>query len=301
MFPLESTEIGAMKQIMLSDHTGDQKLQAKQQREDDYAARMAAYRLDVDRKRQSIEEAKERMRDTWRDRRILVLVISALQAAWRSLFGWPSEPEMQEQTREEHIWSAGGDGETKVAEFLARQLDDAWTLVSGYRNGRGEIDQILIGPTGLFTIEVKNINGTLTIDGDHWISDKYDRYGNLKKQGTIIADKGGRSPSRQLNESTDRMLEFLRKSLPSIAAVRIVVLSHERSVINRVSNPTVTPVALHAWPLSSTLSVDGVLLSDIEQSRVIELLQRDHAYHQKRREQRRPAPAADGTGGLPNR
>ena len=38
---------------------------------------------------------------------------------------------------------------------LDNALDDSWTLFKGYRNRAGEIDYLLIGPTGLFAIEVK--------------------------------------------------------------------------------------------------------------------------------------------------
>ena len=60
-----------------------------------------------------------------------------------------------------------------MATELGRALDDDWTLLRGYRNRRGEIDQLLLGPRGLFAIEVKNLNATVTVDGDRWRADKY--------------------------------------------------------------------------------------------------------------------------------
>lgn len=276
-----------MKQIKLSDHTADKVQEAQKKREDDYAARMSVYRQKVDDKNKSIEDDKALARDAWRNHRYFASIGLSFRATWRSWFGWPDEPEMQGRTLEERIWSVGGEGEARVAEYLERRLDDQWTLVSGYHNPLGEIDQILIGPNGLFTIEIKNINGSVIIDGDHWTSDKYDKYGNLVETGRRIADKGGRSPSRQLNEPTDRMLEFLRKSMTSIAASRIVVLSHEKSAIARVSHPTAIPVVLRNWPLQDTLAATGTPLQPAEQAQIIELLQRDHTHHQKRREQRR--------------
>jgi len=74
---------------------------------------------------------------------------------------------------------AGIAGENLVAAELGRLLGDSWTLFRGYRNRRGEIDHLLLGPRGLFAIEVKNLNATVHIDGDRWRADKYDRYGNL--------------------------------------------------------------------------------------------------------------------------
>src|ERR1700730_1840027 len=99
---------------------------------------------------------------------------------------------------------AGTAGDQLVATELGRALDDDWTLLRGYRNRRGEIDHLLLGPQGLFAIEVKNINATVHIDGDRWRADKYDNYGNLVEQREV-ADRKGRSPSEQLNESAGEL------------------------------------------------------------------------------------------------
>ena len=105
----------------------------------------------------------------------------------------PGDADTEEKIR------AGIAGEQLVAAELGRALGDDWTLLRGYRNRRGEIDHLLLGPGGLFAIEVKNINATVHIDGDRWRADKYDNYGNLVEQRPV-ADRRGRSPSEQLNE-----------------------------------------------------------------------------------------------------
>ena len=93
---------------------------------------------------------------------------------------------------------AGIAGEDLVAAELSHALGDDWTLLRGYRNRRGEIDDLLLGPTGLLAIEVKNINATVHVDGDRWQGDKYDNYGNLVEQ-RLIAD---RRAARPANSST---------------------------------------------------------------------------------------------------
>ena len=55
---------------------------------------------------------------------------------------------------------AGIEGEQLVASGLGRVLDDEWTLIRGYRNRRGEIDHLLLGPRGLIAIEGKHRNAT---------------------------------------------------------------------------------------------------------------------------------------------
>jgi Holliday junction resolvase-like predicted endonuclease len=57
--------------------------------------------------------------------------------------------------------AAGIAGERQVAEALGRALGDDWVLMRGYQNRLGEIDHLLLGPSGFVAIEVKNINGTV--------------------------------------------------------------------------------------------------------------------------------------------
>jgi hypothetical protein len=45
--------------------------------------------------------------------------------------------------------AAGVAGERLAAAGLGRALGDEWTLLRGYRNRRGEIDLVLVGPRGL--------------------------------------------------------------------------------------------------------------------------------------------------------
>ena len=62
--------------------------------------------------------------------------------------------------------AGGGRGEREAAQALGTVLDDAWVLIKGYKNPRGEIDYLLPGPGGLFAVEVKYVNATFTIARD---------------------------------------------------------------------------------------------------------------------------------------
>jgi len=59
---------------------------------------------------------------------------------------------------------AGIAGEQLVATELGRVLDDDWTLLRGYRNRRGEIDQLLLGPRGLDRGQRAAIGGLIRRD-----------------------------------------------------------------------------------------------------------------------------------------
>jgi Nuclease-related domain len=180
---------------------------------------------------------------------------------------------------------AGIAGEQLVAAELGRALGDDWTLLRGYRNRRGEIDDLLLGPRGLFAIEVKNINATVYIDGDRWRADKYDNYGNLVEQRPI-ADRKGRSPSEQLNEPADELERFLHERGQRVVVRRVVVLTHRRSKLGQSRNPTVMVGTSTGYVLSFVHDA-GDELDDSDRAQIERLIRRDHDFYASRR---RPGP-----------
>jgi hypothetical protein len=182
---------------------------------------------------------------------------------------------------------AGIAGEQLVAAELGRALDDDWTLLHGYRNRRGEIDHLLLGPQGLFAIEVKNLNATVHVDGDRWRADKYDNYGNLVEQRPI-ADAKGRSPSAQLNEPAGDLERFLRERGQPVTVQRVVILAHRRSRIGTTRNLTVR-VGTSADYLLTLINIPSSQepLSDQQRTGIRRLIQHDHAFHDKQRHDKR--------------
>jgi len=183
---------------------------------------------------------------------------------------------------------AGIEGEQHVAADLGRALDDDWTLLRGYRNRRGEIDDLLLGPRGLFAIEVKNLNATVYVDGDRWRADKYDNYGNLVEQHPI-ADRKGRSPSEQVNEPADDLERFLGSRGQPVPVQRVVVLAHRRSRLGAVRRPTVLVGASTGYLLALIRDPAQRPLGQHQLMEIQRLIARDHDFHnQRRRPARRP-------------
>ena len=63
--------------------------------------------------------------------------------------------------------------------------------------------------------------------GDAWTRDRYDSHGNLMERKVPIRDKGGRGPSAQINESADRLQDFLSQRMGIERVYRAVVFAHE--------------------------------------------------------------------------
>jgi hypothetical protein len=177
--------------------------------------------------------------------------------------------------------AAGVEGERLAAAGLGRALGDDWTLLRGYRNRRGEIDLVLVGPRGLFAIEVKYYNGTVGCDGDRWWVDRYDRSGQHVGR-EAMADTRGRSPSTQLTEPARLLEEFLHSRGHQVPVQRIVLLTHASGRFGRCARPTVG-LAASVPEVLRLLRASNADLPGAEVARLADRVRRDHEHHQGRR------------------
>jgi hypothetical protein len=263
-----------MRTVELSDHPSDLLNAATQQREaaDTQARSKFARRL----------KTLRTQRDTARTQRKWWTYLRLAFAISRQKRNRPLSISVPTDTEE--ILRAGIAGEHRVATQLGEALDDEWTLLHGYRNGRGEIDHLLLGPKGLFAIEVKNINATVRITGDTWVADKYDRYGNHVEQYTI-ADRRGRSPSEQLNQPADALARFLHDRGQSVPVRRVVALTHARSKLGTHAGLTVN-VAVTTADVLRVVRDSPDSFDAKRRAAVQRLIEHDHAFHEKRRASR---------------
>jgi hypothetical protein len=270
-----------MRIIYLSNHPGE-KLQAIRQR------REAAEERDMARYRDAVAEHEARVADVRRAR--------AVARARRHWWTWlrlgfsvlsiksdvPRRPvPSMHRSDQEEILAAGVAGELYVEEQLAPAFSDDWVLFRGYKNRRGEIDSVLLGPGGMFAMEVKNRNAMVHVDGDKWWCDKYDRYDNLVEEGRPFVDGGGRSPSREVNEPTDELEKFLRSRRLPVSIERAVILVHDRSELGTLRNLTVNVATSMDWVIDlvrkSELSIEAGRLAELER-----LIVQDHRFHKAR-------------------
>jgi len=272
-----------MHTVELSNHPGDLLDEASRRRAGAEKHALSVYEDALIRYRarvQTIKVKRDRARAQHRWWAWLRLVV----AGWKEKRGVPRPPiQAAGRTDTEEKLMAGIAGEQQVAAELGRALGDDWTLLHGYRNRRGEIDHLLLGPPGLFAIEVKNLNATVHVDGDRWRADKYDNYGNLVEQRPI-ADAKGRSPGTQLNEPAGDLERFLRERGHPVTVQRVVILTHRRSRIGTARNLTVR-VGTSAGYLLTLINSPSAQepLTGKQRTEIRRLIQHDHAHHDKRR------------------
>jgi hypothetical protein len=184
-------------------------------------------------------------------------------------------------TAQEESIAAGMAGERRVAAELGQVLGDEWALFRGYRNRRGEIDHLLLGPGGLFAIEVKYRNATVYVRGDDWQFAKFDSRGNKVDQGRI-ADATGRSPSVQLNEPADELERFLHSRRQPVSITRVVILNHARSKVGRSQDLTVH-VTTSSDYIVDLVNASAVQFQDRRITQLERLIEQDHRFHNGRR------------------
>jgi hypothetical protein len=273
-----------MRFIPLSDHAGEMLRRARRgnagaQRRDDerYRQELAAY----DRSVGEARERRDRAMAHWR-------LLSALRwgfAAWRRKHaGPPPPPARRGPSRNEAALEAGAEGEREVHAALDRALDDSWTLFKGYRNRAGEIDYLLIGPVGLFAIEVKHVNGAFRITPEQWLYRRYDGYGNEVGDVQVVADRGGRPPHVQLAEPLDLLERFLAKRGHPARLQPVVLLNHPRAKIISCADGLAAQVLTSTGQLLALARGPDGEVSAAQLAEIGRLIERDHRFHSERRQ-----------------
>ncbi|MDR0797824.1 MAG: NERD domain-containing protein [Nitrososphaerota archaeon] len=69
-----------------------------------------------------------------------------------------------------HIYKSGRQGEKTVIKKLTNKLNDEYTLINSVylKKGGGDIDHIILGPTGIYVLETKNWSGKIICNGTQW-------------------------------------------------------------------------------------------------------------------------------------
>ncbi len=174
-------------------------------------------------------------------------------------------------------WSAGVDGEQAFDDAL-HELSDDWMLFAGYRNRAGEADKIVLGPGGLWVVEVKNINAWIYVSGKDWIYERLDSLGLPVR--TKAQDNSGRTWARQVLDVAEGLDEHLQRHgviMPIRTGVvfthpEALVLQNRNAEVDAVGRPALLlhQIQKHALPMTS----DSVLT-------VAELIRRDHQRHSR--------------------
>jgi hypothetical protein len=141
--------------------------------------------------------------------------------------------------RKYRIYSAGWKGEKQVANFLSSKLNDDYFLINDLylHDGGGDIDHIILAPSGIFVLETKNWSGDITCNGDVW-----QRAGKRNFKG---------SPSLQVKRNATKIKSLVDSSqdlgLLNVPVEGIVVFTNSHATFH-LNNPTVLILKLQQLP-----------------------------------------------------
>jgi hypothetical protein len=276
-----------MRFVALSDHPSAmlaearrRRVSARQPAEERHRPEQAVRQSRIDQARQQRDRAGNPLsRLRW-----------AVTAWWRSLARAPRRTAAPVPSHGEEAILGGIRGEQEVADVLNAALGNAWTLVKGYRNRRGEIDYLLLGPGGLFAIEVKYVNGTFAITRERWRYVRYDNYGNKVGEG-LLQDARGRPPNVQLGEPLAMLEQFLASRGQPVRMRAVVLLNHPKAKISSCAADVGVAVLTATAQLRDLIRAsegqfDARKLTEIER-----LIVRDHHFHEERHQAGRSKPA----------
>lgn len=85
------------------------------------------------------------------------LAVGAAAGLWTVL--WETPPRYVEN------WRLGAEGERLTERELRPLEENGWHIVHDVQNGRGNYDHVAIGPSGVYLLESKNLQGIVKIKG----------------------------------------------------------------------------------------------------------------------------------------
>lgn len=78
-----------------------------------------------------------------------------------TVWGWRT---MEAQEIKRNRWQRGADGESVVGKLIAKFPDDFY-VINDISTGAGNLDHVVVGPTGVFILDAKNWRGMVQADG----------------------------------------------------------------------------------------------------------------------------------------
>jgi hypothetical protein len=127
------------------------------------------------------------------------------------------------------LFRLGEEGEERTVQMVVQALDGNWSL---FRNvtlpgrNKGDLDIVLVGPPGVWVLEVKNFQGQYRNVGETW------EYRHGKNWKALH-----KSPSRQANDNAIRLKKFLQADNLKVYVNDVVVWANEESPLH-VENPS---------------------------------------------------------------
>lgn len=160
-------------------------------------------------------------------------------------------------------YQLGEEGEERTVQMIVQALDGNWIV---FRNvtlpgrNKGDLDIVLVGPPGIWVLEVKNYQGEYRNIGNTW---EY-RHGSTWKTAHA-------NPSKQASSNASRLGNFLLADNLKVWINPVVVWANEASSLH-VDNPSVTVWSYYHLPDEVGNIWQSEKLSEEERRKIAEKL-----------------------------
>ncbi len=132
-------------------------------------------------------------------------------------------------------YRVGQEGENRVVEVILQTLDGNWSLFRNIQlpgRNKADLDAVLVGPPGVWVLEIKNFSGEYRNIGERWEYRARKRWNLYKK-----------NPNRQVQNGAVRLANFLKADGIQQWVEAVVVWANQESPLT-VENPSAA-----VWPL----------------------------------------------------
>jgi hypothetical protein len=158
----------------------------------------------------------------------------------------------------------GQEGENRVIDTLRVAMDGEWTIFKNVdlpRNKGGDLDSVLVGPAGLWVLEIKTLSGIFRNNCEKW------EYLSGKKWRSFR-----KSPSKQATYSAANLRRFLEADGIKIKWINAVVVWANPESPVEVENPSVAVWKMDRLEDELGNIQEGKELSDIYRQKICEKL-----------------------------
>ena len=154
----------------------------------------------------------------------------------------------------------GQEGEDNTVQLVVQALNGNWHVFRNLRlpgRNKGDLDIVLVGPPGVWVLEVKNFRGKYRNIGEQWEYLRGKTWKNAKA-----------SPSRQASNNAVRLGNFLKADHLNVFVNAVVVWANEESQL-KVENPTTAVWTYNRIPDELGNIWQGEKLSKEEREKII--------------------------------
>jgi len=137
-----------------------------------------------------------------------------------------------------HVYKGGRQGEKIVIKTLADRLNDEYWIINGVylKRGGGDIDHIVLGPTGVYVLETKNWSGKIICNGNQW-----QRPGKKMKNCPSIQAKNNTQKVKRIIDSLQLFRDY------DIWVEGLIVFTNTHADLS-INNPVITVLRVQQLP-----------------------------------------------------